>query len=82
MDDLNNYSEHILDTISANVKCYWELNDLSQIKLALEIGMTGGAYFAKAELRKPKHRFNIIHLAKISKVLDVPISAFFEPLED
>ena len=28
-----------------------------------------------------KHRFNIIHIAKISKVLNVPIVSFFKPLE-
>ena len=47
----------------------------------MEIGMSGSAYFGKAELRKPNHHFNIKHLAKISKVLDVPISRFFEPIE-
>ncbi|MEA2017757.1 MAG: helix-turn-helix transcriptional regulator [Campylobacterota bacterium] len=77
-DDLDSYSEHILDIVSKNVKYYRELKGFSQIKLALEIGMSGGAYLGKVELRKPKHRFNIIHLAKISKVLEVPIDKFFE----
>jgi len=48
------------------------------MQLALEIGMSSGAYLGRAELRKDNHHFNIRHLAKISKVLDVPISSFFK----
>ncbi|WP_373035564.1 hypothetical protein [Sulfurimonas sp.] len=48
------------------------------MKLALEIGMSGGAYLGRAELRKDNHHFNIKHLAKIAKVLEVNISKFFE----
>ena len=79
--DLESYSEKILDIVSLNVKKYREEKGLTQIQLALEIGMSGGAYLGRAELRKNNHHFNIKHLAKISKVLDVPISRFFEPIE-
>ena len=51
------------------------------MKLALDIGMSGGAYLGRAEIRKPKHHFNIKHIAKISKILNIPISSFFEPIE-
>ncbi|MCG3666370.1 hypothetical protein L5F24_00005 [Aliarcobacter butzleri] len=40
--------------------------------------MSGGAYLGRAEIRKNKHHFNIKHLAKIAKVLDVDIKKFFE----
>lgn len=72
------YSESILDAVSANVKKYRELRNYTQMQLALEIGMSGGAYLGRAELRKSNHHFNIRHLAKISKVLDIPITLFFE----
>ena len=52
-----------------NVKKYIEKKGLSQIQLALEIGMSGGAYLGRAEIRKNNHHFNIKHLAKIAKVL-------------
>ena len=81
-EELDSYSEEILDIVSTNIKKYRIQKRFSQLKLSLEIGMNGSAYFGKAELRKPNHHFNIKHLAKISKVLDVPISAFFEPIED
>ena len=79
--DLESYSDSILDTVSANVKKYREIKGITQMQLALEIGMSGGAYLGRAEIRKNNHHFNIKHLAKISKVLDVPISRFFEPIE-
>lgn len=75
--DLESYSEEILDIVSANVKKYREQKGLTQMQLALEIGMSGGAYLGRAEIRKDNHHFNIKHLSKISKVLDVDICEFF-----
>ena len=79
-EDLEVYSEHILDIVSANVKKFRKEKGLTQMQLALEIGMSGGAYLGKAELRKKNHHFNIRHLAKISKVLDINIEDFFKNL--
>jgi len=76
--ELENYGEKILDIVSLNVKKYREQKGLTQMQLALEIGMSGGAYLGRAEIRKNKHHFNIKHLAKIAKVLDVDIKKFFE----
>ena len=77
-EELEVYSEKILDTVSSNVKKYREKRGYSQMQLALEIGMSSGAYLGRAELRKDNYHFNIRHLAKISKVLDVPIASFFK----
>ncbi len=77
-EELESYSEKILDTVSKNVIKYRNEKGLSQMKLALDIGLNGGAYLGRAELRKDDHHFNIKHLAKISKVLDVDISEFFK----
>ena len=76
--ELENYGEKILDIVSANVKKYREQKDLTQMQLALEIGLSGGAYLGRAEIRKNNHHFNIKQLAKISKILDVDIKKFFE----
>lgn len=76
--ELENYGEKVLDIVSLNVKKYREQKGLSQMQLALEIGLSGGAYLGRAEMRKNKHHFNIKHLAKIAKVLDVDIKKFFE----
>ena len=77
-EELEVYSTEILDTVSSNVKKYREKRGYSQMQLALEIGMSSGAYLGRAELRKDNYHFNIKHLAKISKVLDVPIASFFK----
>ncbi|MDD2894403.1 MAG: helix-turn-helix transcriptional regulator [Aliarcobacter sp.] len=76
--ELENYGENILDIVSANVKKYREQKGLTQMQLALEIGLSGGAYLGRAEIRKNHHHFNIKQLAKISKILDVDIKNFFE----
>ena len=80
-EELESYSEEILDTVSKNVIKYRNEKGMSQMKLALEIGMSGGAYLGRAELRKKDHHFNIKHLAKISKVLNVYIEEFFKPIK-
>ena len=77
-NDLEKYSESVLDTISKNVIKYRNEKGYSQMKLALEIGMSGGAYLGRAELRKDDHHFNIKHIAKISRVLKIDICEFFE----
>ena len=76
-DNLELYSKQVLDTVSANVKKYREAKGFTQMQLALEIGMSGGAYLGRAELRNKNHHFNIKHLAKISKVLEIDICKFF-----
>ena len=76
-EDLEVYSEQVLDTVSANVKKQREEKGFSQMQLALEIGMSGGAYLGRVELRKDKHHFNIHHIAKIAKVLNIDIEDLF-----
>jgi transcriptional regulator with XRE-family HTH domain len=76
-NDLESYSEEVLNKVSANVKKYREQKGFTQMQLALEIGMSGGAYLGRAEIRKNNHHFNIKHLAKIAKVLDIDIKEFF-----
>jgi transcriptional regulator with XRE-family HTH domain len=76
--ELEIYSELILTRVSKNVVKYRKMRNYSQMQLALEIGLSGGAYIGRAELRKDNHHFNLKHLAKISKILDVDMCHFFE----
>ena len=78
-DDLTNAGEYLLDTVSKNVVRLRQEKGYSQLKLALEIGLSGAAYLGKMEFRVKNHRFNLEHLAKIAKVLDVEVSEFFKP---
>lgn len=76
--ELNNYSSEMLDRISNNVVKYRKERGLSQLQLALEIGLTGNAFIARAEKRTKNQHFNIEQLVKIAKVLDVDIGEFFK----
>jgi transcriptional regulator with XRE-family HTH domain len=77
-EDLEVYSDQVLDTVSANVKKYREEKGFTQMELALEIGMSGGAYLGRSELRKKDHHFNIRHIAKIAKVLEIDLCDFLK----
>lgn len=76
--EIDDFSEKILDNVSNNVIKYRKQKGYTQMQLALEIGMSGGAYLGRAEIRKNNHHFNIKHLAKISKILDIDIRNFFD----
>lgn len=77
-EELDLFAEELLDRVSKNVARIREEKGFSQLKLALEIGLSGAAYIGRAELRTKGYRFNIVHLAKIAKVLDVNMEEFFK----
>lgn len=66
------------DIISANVAKYRKQKGLSQLQLALDIGLTGNAFIARAEKRTNNAHFNIEHLVKIATILDISIEDFFK----
>ena len=51
--------------------------NMTQLELALEMGYRSVSLVSAAELYTRKKHFNIEHLYKISKILDVPIEIFF-----
>ena len=83
---LNEYldyqSKEFLDLISMNVVKIRKSKGFSQLRLAVEMGYSSASYIGRMEIRKNNEHFNLIHLFKISKILDVPVSAFFESIED
>jgi len=81
IDDLDYEAKDFLDLISKNVIRIRKEKGFSQLKLATEIGYSSASYIGRMEIRKNNEHFNLIHLFKISKVLEVPISDFFEPIE-
>jgi putative transcriptional regulator len=76
--------QNIYKLIGANVKHYRMERGLTQLTLSHEIGYSSVSLVSAAELCSNDKHFNIEHLYKISKVLDVPIAKFFEsiPLAD
>ncbi len=77
-DKLDIEAIELLNLISSNVAIARKNKGCSQLKLATEMGYSSASYFGRMEIRKDDEHFNITHLHKISKILDVPISSFFE----
>ena len=81
-DELDTRTEYIHDLISKNIAYFRKEKGFSQLELALEIGLTGNAFIARAEKRTNNAHFNIGHLVKISTVLEIDICKFFEIQKD
>ncbi len=65
-------------TISKNVKKYRTAKNLSQLELALTIGQKGNAFYNYAENNTKNKHFNLEHLYKIAKALDVDVCDFLK----
>jgi putative transcriptional regulator len=71
----------IYKLIGENVKHYRTLKEMSQLSLSYEMGYRSVSLVSAAELCSDGKHFNIEHLYKISKILDVPMAQFFEPMQ-
>ena len=76
-------SEEIEDfyrTVSANVKRLRTAKKLSQLEVALRLGIRSIAFYSNCEnLRYSKH-FNLEHLYRLSKALEVDMCELLKPL--
>ena len=70
--------EKLHTQIRHNVKYLREKKHKSQLEMALAIGHSSAAFYAKAELGIQNKKFNIEHLCKIAEVLEVDIREFFK----
>lgn len=70
--------QNIYKLIGGNVKYYRTLREMSQLALSYEMGYKSVSLVSAAELCNDDKHFNIEHLYKISKILDIPIAQFFE----
>ena len=61
-------------TISNNVKKYRIEKNMSQLELALTIGQKGNAFYNYAENNTNNKHFNLEHLYKIAKALEIDVS--------
>lgn len=77
IEELNIQTDEIHNVISTNVIKFRKQKKYSQLQLALDIGLTGNAFIARAEKRTNNAHFNIEHLVKISLILDVELYEFF-----
>lgn len=70
----------IYKTIGQNVKHYRTNRGLSQLDLSYAMGYKSVSLVSASELCNDGKHFNIEHLYKISKILQVPIANFFEEI--
>lgn len=68
----------LYQTVGKNVKKYRESANITQLELAQKMGYSSVSLISAAELYARKKHFNIEHLYKISKILNVQICQFFE----
>jgi putative transcriptional regulator len=81
VDFSNSSKEEIIffyQIISNNVKKHRVEKGLSQEKLALDIGIKSIAFYSNCENNRYGKHFNLEHLYKISKSLDIDISLLLE----
>ena len=80
--DFSNSSKEEIDyfykIISNNVKKYRLEKGFSQEKLALDIGIKSIAFYSNCENNKYDKHFNLEHLYKISKSLNIPLEEFIK----
>jgi len=64
--------------ISNRVKFYRKKSNMSQLNLALEIGIKSVAFYSNCENCKYGKHFNLEHLYKIAKALKINICCLLE----
>ncbi|PHO12562.1 transcriptional regulator [Malaciobacter marinus] len=79
--NINNLStDELYILIGKNVARLRQKANMSQLDLSLEMGNKSTSLISSAELYKNKRKFNIAQLHKISKILNVDICEFFQPI--
>jgi putative transcriptional regulator len=73
-DELENFYKKV----SENVKYYRNIKNKPQLDLVLEMGLKSTSFYSKCENSKDNHHFNLEHLYKISRSLDIPLEEFIK----
>jgi len=63
------------------VKKLREEKNISQLDMALSIGIKSVAFYSNCENNKYDKHFNVEHLYKIVGILELPLSSFFIEVE-
>jgi transcriptional regulator with XRE-family HTH domain len=71
-------------TVSSNVKSVRKLKKMSQLEVALCIGLKSPGFYASMENYAHGKHFNLLHLFRLSKLFNISIEEFFKknPLND
>ncbi|OIO14823.1 MAG: transcriptional regulator [Helicobacteraceae bacterium CG1_02_36_14] len=74
----DNEVREFIKLVASNIKKTRQEKGISQLELALMIGQKSSAFYANAENFAKDRRFNLEHIYKIAKALDVDVSEFFK----
>lgn len=81
MNDFSNATSlEILDfykQVSSKIRLLRESKGLSQLDLALEIGIKSVAFYSNCECNRYGKHFNLEHIYKIAKALDIKVAEIF-----
>ncbi len=67
-------AEAFLDTISKNVERIREVKGMTKLDVSRELGFMAPDHYSRMELRADGKHFNLKHLYKLSRILDVPVN--------
>lgn len=80
-ESINSFSEDEIlkfyENISKRVRELRESHKISQLDMALSIDIKSAAFYSNCENNKYGKHFNLEHLYKISKVLNISLNEFF-----
>jgi transcriptional regulator with XRE-family HTH domain len=74
----NEEIEDFYRILSSKIRKMREERNITQLDLALEIGIKSVAFYSNCENNRYGKHFNLEHLYKISKAFKIPLSLFFE----
>jgi putative transcriptional regulator len=79
-EDFANSSKGEIDefykTISQKIRYFRESKNITQLDLALDIGIKSVAFYSNCENNRYGKHFNLEHLYKIAKALDMSVKDF------
>lgn len=68
--------EQFYKIVSQKIRYFRESKNITQLDLALDIGIKSVAFYSNCENNKYGKHFNLEHLYKIAKALDMSIKDF------
>lgn len=74
-------AEAFLNTISKNVERIREEKGMTKLDVSRELGFMAPDHYSRMELRANGKHFNLKHLYKLSKILDVSVSDFIQNIK-
>ena len=77
----NQEVQELHSVIGRRIKELREEKSISQLDLALAIGIKSVAFYSNCENNKNNKHFNVEHIYKICKVLNITLSDFFDSIE-